>query len=61
MAKTFFNNYIYKKELILEAEEATFFHEDSFAVMRRAAKLCYNYISKILPNDMMMDSKYYNL
>ena len=54
MAKTFFNNYIYKKELIAEAEEATFSHEDSFAVMCRAAKFCYSYISKILLNDKIL-------
>ena len=54
MTKTFFNNYIYTKELIAEAEEATFFHEDSFAVMSRAAKFCYNYISKILKNGKIL-------
>ena len=54
MTKTFFNNYIYKKELIEQAEKATFSHEDSFAVMCRAAKLCYNYISKILQNGKIL-------
>ena len=54
MTKTFINNYIYKKELIEQAEKATFSHEDSFAVMSRAAKLCYNYISKILQNGKIL-------
>ena len=54
MTKTFFNNYIYKKELIEQAEEATFSHEDSFAVMCRAAKFCYDYISKFLLNGKIL-------
>jgi len=54
MTKAFFNNYIYTKELIEQAEEATFCREDSFAVMCRAAKVCYKYISKILLNGKIL-------
>ena len=40
------NEHIYNNKLIIEAEKKTFEKTDSFLLMKKAAKKCYDYINK---------------
>ena len=44
------NPYIYSQNLMQKAEMETFKKEDSFRVMQKAAKTCFNFIIDIVSN-----------
>ncbi len=49
-----FNPYIYSQNLMQKAEMETFKKEDSFRVMKKAAKTCFNFIIEIVSNKRIL-------
>ena len=48
------NPYIYSQNLMQKAEMETFKKENSFRVMQKAAKICYNFITNIVTNQKIL-------